>query len=139
MQKKKTENSYKLSPGSKSSENKVKEQANRLLLNHPEALYNARGLFHNENGKTIIEEKVLRGDLTGETEVPGNQYDLREKDLEGIVKYARGLIDEVINGYDQRVACEDALTRAVAEMDEGRYANKVNASTYNLMLSKLLK
>jgi hypothetical protein len=41
--------------------------------------------------------------------------------------------------YDERVAMEDALTVAIATLDDGKYANRVNANTYNLLMDKLVK
>lgn len=123
----------------KKSSQKIKEQANMLILKHPEVVYSVRDIFNNENRKTIIEEKVPRSDPGIESIMPRNFQDMTNDDLMGIIKYAKGLIDQVINEYDKRVACEDALTRAIATKDDGKYAGKIGASAYNLMLNEMLK
>jgi len=117
-----------------------RESAKTLLSNHPEILYNARDLFHNENGKTVVEAMVPRGDLSQkDVIIPRTQYDLKEEDLQSISKHANKIIDATMKEYDEKVAMEDALTRAIATLDDGKYAGKVNASTYNLILGKLIK
>lgn len=127
----------KVKPGKK--EDDIRKKAKSLILKHPEVMHNARNLFHNENGKTIIEEKVARGDEDINSIMPRNQGDLHESDLQAIAKEAKGMIDEVLKGYDASVAAEDALTRAIASMSDGKYAGKLNASTYNLILDSIVK
>lgn len=134
----KSKKELKVKPGKKDKE--LRDKAKALILKHPEVMHNARNLFHNENGKTIIEEKVPRGDEGIESSImPRNQGDLRESDLKAIIKEAKGLIDDVLKGYDDRVAAEDALSRAIASMDGGKYAGKLNASTYNVLLDSMVK
>lgn len=129
--------SLKVKPGEKESD---QEKARGFLKDHPEILYSARHLFHNKNGQTVIEAKVPRGDLSTEAAVmPRTQYDLNDSDFQAISKHAKKIVDASLKAYDERVAMEDALTRAIATLDDGKYASKVNANTYTLLLDKLVK
>jgi len=137
MSKTEDKKSLKVKPGDKEKES-VQEKAKNLLKNHPEILFSARNLFHNENGKTVIEAMVPRGDLSTEAAImPRTQYDIRDEDLQAISKHARKIVDAAMKEYDAGVANEDALTRAIATLDDGKYANKINASTYALILGNL--
>lgn len=129
----------KVKPGDKKKES-TREKAVGFLKDHPEILLNARGLFHNQNGETVIEDRVPRGDLNvEETAMPRTQYDLEDADYQEIFKHAKKIVDPVMKDYDEKVAMEDALTRTIATLDDGKYANRVNASTYNLIVGKLTK
>ena len=127
----------KVKPGSKESEH---QRAKNLLKDHPEILFNARDLFHNKNGQTVIEAMVPRGDISVEDSVtPRTQYDVTNDDLQAISKYAKKIMDPVIKEYDVKVATEDALTRAIATLDDGKFDHKINANTYNLLMDNLVK
>ena len=127
----------KVKPGKKDD---VRQKAKNLLANHPEILFSARDLFHNKNGETVIESVVPRGDLSTEAAImPRTQYDLKNEDLQSIVSHAKKIVDASMKEYDERVAMEDALTRAIATLDDGKYANKVSAPTYNLLMDNLVK
>jgi hypothetical protein len=129
----------KVKPGEKKVESD-RDKAAQFLRDHPEIIHNARDLFHNENGKTVIEAAVPRGDLSVEESVmPRTQYDLKEADYKDILAHTKKIIDPVMKQYDERVAMEDALTVAIATLDDGKYANRVNANTYNLLMDKLVK
>jgi hypothetical protein len=138
----KNDTDLKVKPGKNLMDSKgdLKSKAKALLLKHPEVLYNARGLFHNENGKTIIEEMVPRGDLEKKDVImPRNQSDLTDKDLRELAVHAASLVDQTLMQYDKKVAYEDALQRAVATKDSGKYAGKINASTFSLILDQMGK
>jgi hypothetical protein len=139
MSKNEDNKNLKVKPGDKDKDSSL-EKAKGILRNHPEILFNARNLFHNKNGQTVVEAIVPRGDLSTEASImPRTQYDLREDDFKAISKHASKIIDPVMKEYDGRVAMEDALTRAIATLGDGKYANKVNASTYNLLLDNMEK
>lgn len=117
-----------------------KKMVQNLLLNHPEVINNARHLFRNENGRTIVEDRVPRGDADRKTVgQPFCQGDLTDTDLRDLAKYATEIIDEGILRYDEKTAREDALHRAIDQKDGGKYAGKVGAVTYNLLLSHVGK
>ena len=68
------------------SMNKIElsERAKGLIKKHPELTQSARSLFRNENGKTIVEEIVNRGDIkTKDLIYPRAQGDLKDDDLRG--------------------------------------------------------
>jgi hypothetical protein len=128
----------KVSPGDKKDD--VKSKAKQLLSKHPEIMYNARNLFNNENGKTIIEERVPRGDAkTEDVIMPRTQGDLTDADLREMAVFASSLVDATLKEYDQTVAYEDALQRAIGSKDGGKYAGKVNASTFALIMGEMGK
>jgi len=113
----------------------LKAMANNLLLKHPEILNNARHLFRNENGTTIVQEVVPRGDAKpSDIQVQG---DIQDMDLRGLAVYAKALLNDKLLKYDKRVAYEDALWSAIKTKDNGKYQGKVNASTFDLILSYL--
>lgn len=117
-----------------------KKMVQNLLMNHPEVTNNARHLFRNENGRTIIEDRVPRGDPDRKTVgQPFCQSDLTDADLRDLAKYATEIIDEGILRYDEKTAKEDALHRAIDQKDGGKYAGKVNAVTYNLLIDHVGK
>lgn len=129
----------KTKPGDKGTDS-ANKKAKDFLKDHPEILFSARDLFHNKNGETVIEAIVPRGDSSVEDAImPRTQYDLRNEDLQAISKHAKKIIDASMKEYDERVAMEDALTRSIATLDGGKYAGKVNASTYALILDSLVK
>jgi hypothetical protein len=117
-----------------------KKMVQNVLLKHPEVLNNARHLFRNENGTTIVEDRVPRGDPDRKTiGQPFCQADLTDADLRDLAKYASEIIDEGILRYDEKTAYEDALHRAIDQKDGGKYAGKVGAVTYGLILSSMSK
>jgi len=128
----------------KEEKKKTKPAEKKMVLNiltkHPEVYNNARHLFRNENGRTIVEDRVPRGDPErGTVGNPHSQGDLTEADLRDLAKYATEIIDEGIHRYDEKVASEDALHRAINEKDGGKYAGKISAPTYALILSNMGK
>lgn len=113
----------------------LKAKATNLLLKHPEILNNARHLFRNENGTTIVQEVVPRGDAKpNDIQVQG---DLQDMDLRGLAVHAKALLNDNLLKYDKKVALEDALWNAIKTKDNGKYQGKVNASTFDLILSYL--
>lgn len=139
MSKAKDKKDLKVKPGDKEKDS-TRQKAKDLLANHPEILFSARDLFHNKNGETVIEAMVPRGDPSVEDAImPRTQYDLKNDDLMAISKHAKKIIDASMKEYDERVAMEDALTRAIATLDDGKYASKVNASTFSLLMDNLIK
>jgi len=139
MSKNEDTKNLKVKPGDKEKDS-ARKNAKGFLKNHPEILFSSRDLFHNKNGQTVIESVVPRGDLNTEASImPRTQYDLKEADFQAISKHASKLIDPVIKEYDGRIAMEDALTKAIATLNDGKYANKINASTYNLLLDNMGK
>lgn len=134
----------KVQPSKKKKEEKkddrksLKDKATLLIMRHPELVNNARGLFRNENGKTIVEEMVPRGDLDTEEQVmPRNQGDLDNDDLRELALYASDMVDKDLYQYDPKVAFEDALQKAIWSKDDGRYQNRVNASTFQLIMDNM--
>jgi len=122
----------------KKSKKSPEAEKRNLLLQHPEIKNNARALFRNENGKTIVEEIVPRGDVkTKDAIYPRNQSDLKEEDLRNLAVCASELIDPVIFKYDPRLAKEDALVMAIRTKDGGKYEGKINASTFCLILDTM--
>jgi hypothetical protein len=130
----------KVSPGEKDKKGDEKARAKQLLSKHPEIMYNARNLFRNENGTTIVEESVPRGDPKKEDVImPRTQGDLTDTDLREMAVFASSLVDDTLRQYDQKVAYEDALQRAIGSKDGGKYAGKVNASTFSLIMDTMGK
>lgn len=118
----------------------LKDKARSLLMKNPEIMRNARAYFRNENGKTIPEETVPRGDLSTENVIyPRNMDDLTEDDLQGIAVFANSIMDEGLVRYDRKTAVEDALHRAIATKDEGRYAGKINSNIFSVLAEHLEK
>ena len=128
----------KVSPSKDKGQNDVKSKAQSMLLNHPQITQNARGLFRNENGKTIVEEIVHRGDpKVLESIMPRNQGDLTDEDLRSLAVHASTMVDKNISKYDPILASEDALSMAIRTKDGGKYDGKISASTYQLILDNM--
>jgi hypothetical protein len=139
MSKVEDKKSLNIKPGD-TKKDSAREKAKNLLKNHPEILFSARDLFHNKSGETVIEAKVPRGDISIEDSImPRTQYDINNEDLQAISKHAKKIVDAAMREYDERVAMEDALTIAIATLDDGKYASKINASTYTLLMGDLVK
>lgn len=135
---KKVQPSKKKKEEKKDDKKSLKDKATLMIMRHPELMNNARGLFRNENGKTIVEEMVPRGDLDTEEQVmPRNQGDLDNDDLRELALYASDMVDKDLLQYDPKVAFEDALQRAIWGKDDGRYQSRVNASTFQLILDNM--
>lgn len=135
---------FKVNPSDKKiediGERSLKDEARLLIKNHPEIWHNAREYFRNKNFKQIVEEIVPRGDLgTEEVIYPRNQGDLTERDLRALAIHASMIVDDTLMQYDPKVACEDALRKTIWYKDNGKYAGKVNANTFNLMLGYMDK
>lgn len=121
-------------------QNDIRSKARSLIMKHPEVTQNARGLFRNENGKTIVEEIVPRDDVkVKESITPRNQYDLTNDDLRSISVHASSLVDDGISKYDPDLAKEEALAMAIRSMEDGKYDGRVNASTFQLILDNMGK
>ena len=118
--------------------NDLQCKALKLLKNHPQVTNNSRGLFRNENGKTIVEEIVHRGDArTQESIMPRNQGDLTDDDLRSLSVHASTMVNKEIAKYDPVLASEEALSMAIRTKDGGKYDGKVNASTFQLILDDM--
>lgn len=127
MAEKKTKKKREVKPAEKKLEG--------VLEGHPGVRNNARGYFRNENGKTIVQERVPRGDLPQDAVImPRTEADLTDEDIRGIAKEAKGLIDPVIEKYDGDAAMQDALSKAIWTMGGGMYQNRVGANTQALIL-----
>jgi hypothetical protein len=140
MSKDQSKKDLKVSPGDKAEKKSTAiEEAKGLLGRHPEILFNARHLFHNQNGQTVVEEVVPRKDLGEESMLPCTQYDVKEDEYQELINYAKKSISPVLKTYDNNVANEDALIMAIATYNDGRYANKINASTFKILLEAMIK
>lgn len=129
---------HKVMPSDKKKD--VSSMAKSMLQNHPEVLYGAKPYFRNENGQQVVQDIVPRGDLkTEDVIMPRKRGDLTEEDLKGLAVYATMIINEILSKYDPNVANEDALTMAIQYKDSGKYANKVDAPTYALILGNMKK
>jgi len=106
-----------------------------VLERHPDVRSNARGYFRNENGKTIVQERVPRGDLPQDAVImPRTEADLTDDDIRKIAKEAKSRIDPLLEKYDSDAAMQDAMMKAVWSMGDGMYQNRVGASTQALIL-----
>ena len=125
----------------KSSKKEVKpakKKVQGVMEKHPVVQNGARGLFRNENGTTIVQERVPRGDLPQDAVImPRTEGDLTDDDIEIIVKEAKSLIDPLLEKYDSDVASEDALMKALHSMGGGKYQGRVGANTQKLILDTM--
>jgi len=111
-----------------------------ILEQHPSVQNSARGLFHNQNGTTVIQERVPRGDLPQEDVImPRNEFDLTSEDLEKIAAEAKKAMDPLLVKYDEDVAMEDALARVVWSTGDGKYQGRLSANTQTLVLDLMRK
>lgn len=111
-----------------------------ILERHPDVENSARGLFRNENGRTIVQERAPRGDLPQDDVImPRNEFDLTAEDLEKVAAKARGMIDPLIAKYDEETAMEDALSRAIWSVDGSKYQGRMSANTQALVLDLMHK
>jgi hypothetical protein len=128
----------KVSPSKDKGQNDVKNKARNMLLKHPQVTQNARGLFRNENGKTIVEEIVYRGDAkVNEAVMPRNQGDLTDEDLRSLAVHASTLVDKDIAKYDTNLANEEALSMSIRSKDGGKYDGKINSCTFKLIMDNM--
>lgn len=118
---------------------KVKEPQKRSLLEeHPRTQRSAESYFNHENGKTIIEDRVPRGDPNPYTDFsPSTPDAVTDEDLRSLVAYASEIIDEGIYRYDPDTAYRNALDHAIHDKDGGKYAGLVNANTYGVLLKEI--
>jgi hypothetical protein len=135
----KKDSTPKVTPYKDKNQNDIKSKALNLLKKHPQITNNARGLFRNENGKTIVEEIVYRGDpKTCDIIMPRNQNDLTEEDLRSLSLHASSIINKNIEKYDPILAAEDALTMSIGSKDNGKYGGKIDASTFQLIINNMM-
>lgn len=114
------------------------DKAKSMILKHPWVTQNARSDFNHENGKTIIEEVVPRGDANQEEAImPRTEGDLSDLDLKEIAVYATSIVDEKLADYDKTVAYEDALRKAIWSKDGGKYSGRVSSVTFALLLDQM--
>jgi len=116
----------------------AKKKVKSVLESHPQVEHGARGLFRNENGRTIVQERVPRGDLPQDDVImPRTEGDLTDDDISIIVKEAKSLIDPMLEKYDGDVAMEDALSKALYSMGGGKYQGRVGANSQKLILDQM--
>jgi hypothetical protein len=128
----------KVTPSKDKDQNDVKSKAKSMLMNHPQITQNARGLFRNENGRTIVEEIVYRGDPKPyDVIMPRNQGDLTDEDLRSLAVHASTLVNKTIYKYDPVLASEEALAMSIRTKDGGKYDGKINASTFQLIMDNM--
>lgn len=108
----------------------------KALAEHPEFVNNALRFF-TYNTTPLIDPCVENPNDDSEPTL--NPGDLTGKDLIGLATYAAGIadarVDEGPGGRDG--AIQDAVLRAIAEKDDGKYAGRISAETSKLISDKV--
>lgn len=105
----------------------------RYVASFPEATNNAYKYFNYDN--RVVNERVQRCDARSNYKSPD---DFTDTDYDALVSYAQQIVDAGLVKYSAKVACEDALHRAIHCFGNGMFDGKVNASRYNVLLGALM-
>lgn len=98
----------------------------------PEVRHNAYKYFNYDN--RVVDERVSRGDMPSIYQGPD---EFSDGDYDMLVKYAKSLVNSILLKYSVRVACEDALSKAIWSFGNGRFQGKINAGRYCVLLSAM--
>lgn len=107
----------------------------KILEQHPEVRESAKDYFNFETNP-IIEEVVNRGDAR---EVNPNPSDITGEDVKDLAKYAVELINKKTLEGDKKRALEEAVALSIGSKDNGKWQNKINTNTYDLILNETEK
>lgn len=99
----------------------------------PETTRNAYPYFNYDN--RVVDESVYRGDVKAPYKGPD---DLTDTDYANLVRFAKGIVNPILAKYSTKVACEDALSRAIRSFGNGLFDGKVNAGRYNVLLKSMM-
>mgnify|MGYP006295280239 CR=1 FL=1 len=111
----------------------VPRVAQRFIQQFPETVYNAYKYFNYDN--RVVEESVPRGDIKSNYKTPD---ELTDMDYDGLVHYAKTLVNPTLVKYSTRIACEDALHSAIRSYNNGMFDGKVNAGRYEVLLKNMM-
>lgn len=106
--------------------------AQSFINRFPEVRHNAYRYFNYDN--RVVDERVNRGDMPSTYRGPDEFSDI---DYDSLVKFAKAIVDPALLKYSVRVACEDALSKAIRSFGNGMFDGKVNAGRYNVLLSSM--
>jgi len=99
----------------------------------PETRNNAYRYFNYD--RRVYEESVPRGDVVSQYKGPD---DFSDTDYDSLVGYAKNLVNPILQKYNPRVACEDALHQAIKTYGNGLFDSKVNAGRYAVLLQSMM-
>ena len=99
----------------------------------PETVNNAYKYFNYD--RRVYQERVPRGDLPSQYKGPDEFTDM---DYNGLVGYAKTLVNPILLKYSPKVAYEDALNIAVKSYGNGMFDHKVNAGRFGVLLQDML-
>ena len=120
------------------SEKKPTKSEQKALKDHPEFVNNALRYF-TYNTTPVIDPCVENPN--DDSEMGINPGDVTGKDLIGLATYAAGLadprVDEGPGGREGTV--QDAVLRAIAEKDDGKFSGRINAETSKIIADKVTK
>lgn len=111
----------------------VPRVAQNFISKFPTTWHNAYRYFNYD--RRVVDESVNRGDSQPNYKGPD---DLTNMDYDMLVNAAKSVVNPILAKYDARVACEDALSRAIRSFRNGLYDNKVNADRYNVLLDAVM-
>lgn len=100
----------------------------------PEVRHNAYSYFNYDN--RVVDESVDRCDDKRAYKGPD---DLTDMDYDALVCYAKTLVNPTLVQYSPKVACEDALSLAIRDFNNGMYDGKINANHYNVLLQSMMQ
>lgn len=107
--------------------------AQNYISRFPEAYHNAYDYFNYDN--RVVNERVDREDHPSMYMGPD---DFTNDDYDSLIKFATAIMDERLMKYSVRVACEDALSRAIWSFPNGQFQGKVNASRFEVLVSSMM-
>lgn len=104
----------------------------RYWASFPEVRNNGYRYFNYDN--RVVEERVYRGDARDPYQGPD---DFCDEQYDALVNAARSAVDPMVARYSMDVACREAMDYAIWSYQSGKFASKVNASRYNVLLGAL--
>jgi len=103
----------------------------------PEVKNNAYPYFNYD--RRVVEETVPRGDQkVGGREPYRGPEDLSDAEFDGLVRYAKTLVNPILAKYSPVVAWEDALHMAIRSYADGHFDNKINANRFGVLLKAMM-
>lgn len=111
----------------------VPKVVQKYLSQFPENRNDAYGYFNYDN--RVVEERMDRGDAPCTYKGPD---EFSDGDYDGLLTYAKTLVNPILQKYSPRVACEDALHMAIKSFGTGQFDGKVNANKFAVLLASFL-
>lgn len=103
-----------------------------FIANFPQTSRNAYGYFNYDN--RVVDERVDRGDHQANYQGPDK---FSNEEYGSLVVYAKSQVNPILAKYSKTVAAEDAMNMAIGSYMDGKFAAKINANKFAVLVEAL--